>query len=309
MSRLLAAVLVAAFAGHVIAQEPSFEEATVAGIDPSIRNHDRRQLTPATLFDRADLLQLIVSAHLDADGAGACTRKISFGEECAPIVGPVPAWMRTAKFEIAAKFPTGSLPAEASERLRDFRFQSSPRKNVYPLPVQLMLRRLLEETFDLTVRRERRQVPVWAITSRTTESMLRRSNVAAKTGMVTNGLVLATRRQSRPPLVAPGDPVQLVFEGSTMKDVADFFSAYLDRPVIDRTGLDGEYDFTFEFKPNPDAPWLKGPAMAAGWVPLMAGFDTARLAAGLDALDFNLESATAPFDLLIIETPQQPAAN
>ena len=307
MRRLLAVVLVAAFADHLFAQTPSFAEATVAGIDPSIRNHDGRQLTTTTLFDRADLLQLIVSAHLDADGAGACARKVSFGEDCTPIVGSVPAWMRTSKFEVAAKFLDGSLPTEVIERLRDFRFTSSPRKNVYPMPVQLMLRRLLEETFDVRVRHERREVLVWAITSRTSESTLRHSNVAATTGMGTNGLVLATRRPGSPPF-KPDDPVRLVFEGSTLKDAADFFSAYLDRPVIDRTGLDGEYDFTFEFRPNPGAPWLKPPAVSAGWLPLMAGFDVPRLAAGLDALGFNLESTTAPFDALVIDHLQGPAS-
>ena len=312
MRRLLTVALVAAFAGHGFAQEskPSFEEATVAGVDPSVRNPIRRQLDTATFVDRADLLQLIVSAYLDADGAGACALKISFGDDCAPIVGSVPAWMRTSKFEVAAKLPTRSLPVEVIDRLRDFRFTSSPRKNVYPLPVQLMLRRLLEETFDVTVRRERKQVPVLAITARTTESTLRHSNVVAKTGMGTNGLVLATRRPGYLP-IAPDAPWQLVFEGSSIKDLADFFSGYLDRPVIDRTGLEGEYDFTFEFKPNPGAP-LKYSPMTGSLIPLtpmMAGFDAARLAAGLDTLGFNLESTTAPFDVLVIEHMQRPPSN
>jgi uncharacterized protein (TIGR03435 family) len=81
---------------------------------------------------------------------------------------------------------------------------------------------------------------------------------------------------------------------------------YLDRPVIDRTGLDGEYDFTFEFKPDPGAPWLKAAAVSAGRLPLMAGFDVSRLAAGLDRLGFNLESTTAPFDVLVIEPRSSP---
>ena len=45
-----------------------------------------------------------------------------------------------------------------------------------------------------------------------------------------------------------------------------------------------------------------------GHFPLMAGFDAARLAAGLDALGFNLESTTAPFDVLVIEHLQGPAS-
>jgi uncharacterized protein (TIGR03435 family) len=296
MRRLVAVVLVAAFAGRPSAQapKPSFEEATVAGVvAQSIPNPDRRQLTTTTLIDRTDLLQLIVSAYLDADGVGACAWKIRSGDECPPIVGSVPAWMRTSKFEVAAKLPTASLPVEVADRLRDFRFTGSPRRNVYPLPVQLMLQRLLEETFDFKVHRERRQIPVYAIT-RTKDVSLMHSSVTVTSAW--NGVVMATRRPSPPR--APDDLVVLVFEGSTLKDAADFFSGFLDRPVIDRTGVDGHYDFTFEFKPVPGAPWPKGP-----YWPVMAGFDATRLATGLDALGFALESTTAPFDVLIIESP------
>src|SRR5688500_15923944 len=57
---------------QVNSARPAFEEATVAGLDPLMRNYERRQLTTTTLLDRTDLLQLIISAYLDADGAGAC---------------------------------------------------------------------------------------------------------------------------------------------------------------------------------------------------------------------------------------------
>jgi uncharacterized protein (TIGR03435 family) len=289
MRRLLAVVLIAVCAGHASAQgpRPSFEEATVAGIERP--NRQRRELTTTTLFDQTNLLQLIVSAYLDADGVGACEWKIVSGNDCAPIVESVPAWMRTAGFEVAAKLPTASLPVEVLERLRDFRFTGSPRRNVYPLPVQLMLQRLLEETFDLEVRRERREIPVYAIT-RTKDVSLMHSSVTVTSGW--NGVVRGMRRPNPPQ--TPDDPVVLVFEGSTLKDAADFFSGFLDRPVIDRTGVDGHYDFTFEFKPIPRAPWPKG-------FPMMAGFDATRLAAGLDALGFALEATTAPFDVLVIE--------
>lgn len=292
MRRLLAIVLVAVSAGHPSAQapKPSFEEATITGVERP--NRQRRELTTTRLFDQTNLLELIVSAYLDADGVGACALKILSGSECAPIVGPVPAWMRTSRFEVAAKLPTASLPADVVDRLRDFRFTGSPRRNVYPLPVQLMLQRLLEETFALEVRRERRRIPVYAIT-RTKDVSLMHSSVTVTSG--TNGVVLGTRRPSPPQ--APDDPVVLVFEGSTLKDAADFFSAFLDRPVIDRTGVEGHYNFTFEFKPVPGAPWPKAP-----FGPIMAGFDAARLAAGLDALGFALEATTAPFDVLMIES-------
>jgi hypothetical protein len=41
----------------------------------------------------------------------------------------------------------------------------------------------------------------------------------------------------------------------------------------------------------------------------MAGFDASRLAAGLDALGFALESTTAAFDVLVIEQMSRPSSN
>ena len=287
-------------AGQPNNADPVFEEVTVAGINPSIRNHEGRQLTTTTFVDRADLLEFILSAYFEADGAGVCGLKLVLVGECVPIIGPLPGWMRSSKFEVSAKLPTQSLPVETIDRLRDFRFTSSARKNVFPLPLRLMLQRLLEETFEFRVHRERRQIPVYAVTAQTNEPTLMRSSFAATGGMGTNGLVSGRRLPSpRPP--APDDPVQLVFEGSTVKDATDFFSAYLDRPVIDRTGLDGEYNFTLEFKGNSRGSWPRG------GVPLMAGFDAARLVQAFEGVGFKVDSTTALFEILIIESSAQAA--
>jgi uncharacterized protein (TIGR03435 family) len=281
---------------------PAFAEASVKTIEPSINDHTGRQLTTTNFVDRTDLLQFIVSAYLGADGAGACATKIALGYECAPIVGPVPAWMRTDRFEVIAKLPSDSLPIQTFDRLREFRFESSPRRNVYPLPVQLMLQRLLEDIFELKVRRERREIPVWAITGGKKELTQASSVAAPPADMHTHGLVFATRR-SAPCPCPPDDPVQLVFQGSSLTDAADFFSTYLDRPVLDRTGVDGEYDFTIEFKGNSGAPWLRR------GLPLMAGFDVPRLVEAFEALGFAVESAVAPFEVLVIEHAQRPSSN
>ena len=277
-----------------------FAEASVKAIEASIPDHTGRQLTITTFVDRTDLLQFIVSAYLDADGAGACATKIRLGHECAPIISPVPAWARADRFEVSAKLPFDSLPIETLDRLREFRFRSSPRRNVYPLPIQLMLQRLLEDTFELKVRRERRVIPVWAITGGNKELTPASVGAVPPADMHTHGLVLGTRR-SGPCPCPPDDPVQLVFRGSSLKDAADFFSTYLDRPVIDRTGLGGEYDFTLEFKGDDRAPWLRR------GLPLMAGFDAVRLAMAFEALGFKVESTTAPFEILIIDHVQRPS--
>jgi uncharacterized protein (TIGR03435 family) len=228
--------------GHVVVTtqltepSPAFAEASVRAIDPAIRNHTGRQLTVSTFVDRASLMEFIVAAYLDADGAGACAEKIALGSECAPIVGSVPDWMRTEKFEIRANLPPDSVPITAVDSDGKFRFSSSLRRNVYPVRVQLMLQRLLAETFGIKVRRERRDVPVWAITRGANDSTLMPTRAAAGTVGI-NGEAGATRLGSRVPPFTPDAPIRMAFEVGTIKDAGDFFSAYLDRPVIDRTSL------------------------------------------------------------------------
>ena len=277
---------------------PAFAAASVKAIDRPSLDYLGRQLTSTTFTDRTDLLGFIISAYLDADGAGACWLAIATGGDCALIVGSVPAWARTDKFEIAAELPTESLSIETLTRLREFRFKNSARRNVYPAPVQLMLQRLLEETFDLKVRRERREIPVWAITLSKTELML--TPTTAGPAAVWHGF--ARSRGGTVP-TRPTDRVQLMFEASTVKDAADYFSAFLDRPVVDLTALDGEYEFTLEFTPEPNSvPQRRG-------ILNMAGFTAPRLSAGLERLGLKLEPAMASIDVLVIENVRRPSSN
>lgn len=279
---------------------PAFADASVKSIDPAIRNHTGRQLTVSTFVDRASLIEFIAGAYLDADGAGACAMKITRGSECTPIVGAVPDWMRTDKFEIRAALPPDSLPVTTVNSDGEFRFSNSLRRNVYPLRVQLMLQKLLAETFGFEVRRERRNIPVWAITRGTSDSTLMPTRAPAGTvGM--NGWVRGGPAGFPP--FTPNGPMQdirLEFEISTIKDAGDFFSACLDRPVIDRTGLEGEFDFSVEFKRDGRAPFPLG-------MPLMSGFDATQLAKAFGSIGLKIEPATAPFDILLVDQAQRPS--
>jgi uncharacterized protein (TIGR03435 family) len=45
---------------------------------------------------------------------------------------------------------------------------------------------------------------------------------------------------------------------ASMADVARFFSTDLRAPVVDQTGIQGSYDFKFEFTPDPSDPTPSG---------------------------------------------------
>ena len=72
----------------------------------------------------------------------------------------------------------------------------------------------------------------------------------------------------------------------------------MDRPVVDQTGLSGQFDFLLKYWPqwnNSDpAPANPGPTL---------------LEALKDQLGLKLQSTTAPFDTLIVDHIEEPSQN
>jgi uncharacterized protein (TIGR03435 family) len=287
----------------VIAQtkqaRPVFEVASVKAIDGFIRDHEGQQLTATTFFDRTDLLQLIARAYLDASGTGVCYMKVALGVDCPLIVGTIPAWVKNDKFEIQAKLPA-ALSAETVERLSSTRSSSSRRRNVDPLQFKQMLQTLLEDRFRLMVHRETRDLPAWALTRGKGELKLKKSTAietrprADGSPVAINGLGLVLKQ---------GSHVTMTFQASTMTDVADSLTTYLDRPVVNRTGLDGEFEFTIAYEPDPDAP------PNIGRLPVNPGLNPSRAAVALEDVGLKLESSTAPFEVLVIDRLERPSSN
>ena len=95
----------------------------------------------------------------------------------------------------------------------------------------------------------------------------------------------------------------MTFQASTMRHAADSLTTYFDRPVVDRTGLDGEYEFVIAFEPDPDArPNL-------GRLPVNPGLNASRAAVALEDVGLKLESSTASFEVLVIDRVERPSSN
>ena len=97
--------------------------------------------------------------------------------------------------------------------------------------------------------------------------------------------------------------MKMTFQASTMRDVADSLTTYLDRPVVDRTGVDGEFEFTITYEPDPDAP------SNIGRLPVNPGLNPSRAAVALDDVGLKLESSTTPFEVLVIARVERPSSN
>jgi uncharacterized protein (TIGR03435 family) len=94
--------------------------------------------------------------------------------------------------------------------------------------------------------------------------------------------------------------MQMEFLGSSMKAAAETFAIYFDRPLLDRTGLQGEYDFKIEYDVD-----------ASTRIPLnpFSGLTPSGLSAALQAVGLNLESTKAPVEILVIDHVQKPSEN
>jgi uncharacterized protein (TIGR03435 family) len=80
--------------------------------------------------------------------------------------------------------------------------------------------------------------------------------------------------------------------------------AVLDRPVLDKTGLSGKYDFDLEWTPDETQFGGQGPP-GAPEIPLKPDL----FAALQQQLGLRLEAAKGPVEVLVIERVERPSEN
>ena len=92
----------------------------------------------------------------------------------------------------------------------------------------------------------------------------------------------------------------MTVKSATIADFAGFLQRYygMDRPVIDRTGLSGRYDFTLKWTPD-DRP------KTGGVTDEFPDFFTAIP----QQLGLKLETVTQPIDVLVIDHVEKPTEN
>ncbi len=182
-----------------------------------------------------------------------------------------PAWMESDKFDITGRPQAEGTPS--STQLRG------------------MIRSILESRFKLTTHREKREMPAYALT-------------------VGGGTPKLARNETN-----PNGPPALLFKGlgvlpavnATMSEFAGVLQlAVLDRPVIDRTGLQGRFDFTLSWTPDESQFRSMGvqvpPPAADAKLP---GLFTAIQ----EQLGLRLERVNAPVEVIVIDRVERPSEN
>lgn len=192
-----------------------------------------------------------------------------------------------------------------------------------------MLQSLLEERFQLRTHRESREIPVYAMT-------------VGKGGLKVQPLpegACTPLDLSHPPVAPagppkPGDPrpnlcgimtmgptgkgdMMLEVRGATMTQFAQRLSGRLDRMVVDKTGITGQFNFHLEFTPDP---YMRGQSVPAGRGDVGGAANSVNPSSapetgpGLfvalqEQIGLKLSPDKGPVSFLIIDHVEKPAAN
>jgi uncharacterized protein (TIGR03435 family) len=169
--------------------------------------------------------------------------------------------------------------------------------------LNLMLQVLLEERFHLKLHWEMKEIPVYAISIGKNGPRLKQTPLEGQQRKVADGSSIEIHGLYGINTVQTPDGIprmQMDFLGSSMKQAADIFAIYFDRPVVDRTGLLGEYDFKIEYDVDPTARIPQNP---------FSGLTPAGLSTALQAVGLNLESTKASVEILVIDHVEKPSEN
>jgi bla regulator protein blaR1 len=172
--------------------------------------------------------------------------------------------------------------------------QAKPGRVVSPDQIRPMLRALLEERFRLHSHSEKRPLPVYEL------SVDRRGS---KVQRVKDGEIRADVR------VGTG-LIQLT--KATAATFASQLSYALGRPVIDKTSLSGEFDFTLEWTPEPGedgGPTTAGLPPGSTEQPASTPDGPSIFTAITEQLGLRLKSARGPVDVIVIDDVQMPTPN
>ena len=172
-----------------------------------------------------------------------------------------------------------------------------------------MLRTLLEERFQLKVHRETEDVPMYALTvakggfklQPMKDGECNADRSAAYDPRATKPLCGSVNTRSN------GPNSVWTFGGFEISALAGRLSATLDRHVIDRTGLTGEFLMRLEFHPDENTPRIAWPAErdADTSVPQAATIFTALE----QQLGLKLEKTKAPRGFLVVDHVERPSPN
>jgi bla regulator protein blaR1 len=268
--------------------ENAFEVASIKPSDPETRGIMFRN-SPGTLNIIGATISFLIQEAFDVREF-----QISGG----------PGWIHSDRYDVMAKIERPAPPAEPSDVPDQRKAMEQQRER---------LRVLLEERCHLKIHRETKELQAYTLTPAKGGSKLKQA------------APIATDQDEKSPDRPRGPSLrvgrgQIIAQSVPMDYLVQILARQLGRPVIDKTGLAGAYDFILEWTPE------SGPGLGPGFGgpgASIPGKEPPRLdgpapdeqngssifAAIQEQLGLKLESQKAPTDILVIERIEKPSEN
>jgi len=271
-------LLTALSAGILLGQTPKFEVASVHA-SPAVRQEG-------------------VALGVHSDGAQVHINSLPMRDYIArayrvranQVIGP--EWLTSERFDTSAKLPDGATSDQIPE----------------------MIQSLLLERFQLKVHREKRELPAYVITVgkpplKMQESAPDGNPVPAKGASD----LVATGTAAGVSVDLGGGSSYTFAQGKftghklTAEQLARMIERYVDRPMVDMTGLTGRYDFSFTVSDEDAQVMMIHAATGAGMqlppqvLQFAANGSVASLIDGFEQLGLKMESRKAPLDVVVVD--------
>jgi uncharacterized protein (TIGR03435 family) len=197
----------------------------------------------------------------------------AYGVEIFQVLGGL-AWTGSDRYDIIAK-----IPDDLAKRRE-------------PDDVKRMVQALLSDRFKLAMRTESRELPIYALVVDKNGSKLHTS----KPTVGSSGLSGSSG----------SGRTQWIFTDAPLYLLTHNLSQRLGRPVVDRTNLNGNYDFKLK--------WTTGQSQSSSQAgdpvrPLSDDSDLTIFTAIQEQLGLRLESQKGPAEVFIIDHAEKPADN
>ena len=247
---------------------------------------------------------------------GASASPGRFTSECSSVAALIQlAYIRFANGYLneASSVPVAISGGPAWINSERYTINAKPADNASPETIQgPMLQALLEDRFKLKSHRETKDVPVYDLTVSKGGPKLQ----PAKEGSCLAQALRARRARgddSVPTVTYCGDLLRkgantvADFHEVSLSDFSKVFGTFVDRPIIDKTGIAGRFDVHLEFAPDQATPRLgerNGPPAA-----LDSDSGPSIFTAIQEQLGLKLNPAKGPGEFLVIDSVERPSEN
>jgi uncharacterized protein (TIGR03435 family) len=206
-----------------------------------------------------------------------------------------PEWMDRDRFDIIAQ-ANGPLRVDPDG---------------FPGPSFRLIAGLIEDRFQVRVHNEQRERPVYALVLSSSDGTLgpklQKSSIdcAAEIGDQARGSKPRRLPDGRFACVLGNPPGRYMGTGLGLRQFAAGLEQFVERPIVDRTGLSGGYDWDVEFRPEFGRPIGDQPPQP---LPDPSAFESrpSIFTAIQEQLGLRLESTRGLIDVLVVDHAEHP---